>query len=302
MLRQREMRRVLDGLSAAGVSPLILKGTALAYGLYAAPELRPRADTDLFLAASDVDAAVGALRSLGYSTDESESTRLISTQDNWTFVSPLGTVHTLDVHRRINNSPLLAQSFGFESLKRRAASVPTLGPHALGLSDEDALLLACVHRAMHVDTPYRIDEDVHNDGDRLIWYYDMHLLLSRMHEDTLRGFAALAHSSRLSAICREALEHCFVYFPTPAGATVMSALTANCVPEPSAIYLSGTKLQRAWQDWRALPTWAEKAVWAWELALPSAVHMRRKYPRSSRTPLLLLYVRRAWRGAERWLR
>ncbi|HWW59862.1 MAG TPA: nucleotidyltransferase family protein, partial [Thermoanaerobaculia bacterium] len=46
-LRLADLQEVVRALPFA---PLILKGTALAYQVYAAPELRPRTDTDLLIA------------------------------------------------------------------------------------------------------------------------------------------------------------------------------------------------------------------------------------------------------------
>src|SRR5438067_6059748 len=65
-LRLADLRAVLDALAARGVVPLIVKGTALAYSLYDEPEQRPRADTDLLLAAGELDAARDAFRGLGH--------------------------------------------------------------------------------------------------------------------------------------------------------------------------------------------------------------------------------------------
>ena len=42
---------------ARGVSPILIKGTPLAYTVYDAPALRPREDTDLLIAPADVEAA-----------------------------------------------------------------------------------------------------------------------------------------------------------------------------------------------------------------------------------------------------
>jgi len=63
-LQQRtELVRVLAALTAAGMAPLILKGTALAYSHYASSMLRPRADCDLLVAPAFRDA--GARVQLG---------------------------------------------------------------------------------------------------------------------------------------------------------------------------------------------------------------------------------------------
>ena len=50
LLRGAETRAVLDALTRAGISPILIKGTPLAYTVYDAPALRPREDTDLLIA------------------------------------------------------------------------------------------------------------------------------------------------------------------------------------------------------------------------------------------------------------
>ena len=55
-LRTADLAEVLSALAARGVDVLILKGTALAYDLYPAAELRPRSDTDLLIARDDARA------------------------------------------------------------------------------------------------------------------------------------------------------------------------------------------------------------------------------------------------------
>src|SRR4051812_27391427 len=47
LLRERELRRLLGSLAAAGVKALLLKGAGLAHTVYRAPYLRPRTDIDM---------------------------------------------------------------------------------------------------------------------------------------------------------------------------------------------------------------------------------------------------------------
>src|SRR6185436_20595414 len=55
-MRLDDLRTVLDAIAARGVVALLLKGTPLAYEIYAAPELRPRGDTDLLITRDSLDA------------------------------------------------------------------------------------------------------------------------------------------------------------------------------------------------------------------------------------------------------
>src|SRR5438552_15543 len=65
-VRERELRRLLDVVGAAGIETLLLKGAGLAYTMYAAPHLRPRADVDLLIAPERVDDADRRLAAEGW--------------------------------------------------------------------------------------------------------------------------------------------------------------------------------------------------------------------------------------------
>ena len=53
---------LLTALVAAGIDALLLKGSALAYLVYAAPHLRPRVDIDLMICRDALDRAERRLR------------------------------------------------------------------------------------------------------------------------------------------------------------------------------------------------------------------------------------------------
>ena len=52
-------------------------------------------------------------------------------------------------------------------------------------------------------------------------------------------------------------------------------------------------------DFLALDCWSDRAVWMKELAFPSAVYMRTKYPDAADTWLPILYARRGLTGVSR---
>jgi hypothetical protein len=68
--RSRKVRQLADellaGMTAAGLSPVLLKGPSIA-ALYPVPELRVSGDIDLFVQPSEADAAVAWLRGQGAS-------------------------------------------------------------------------------------------------------------------------------------------------------------------------------------------------------------------------------------------
>jgi hypothetical protein len=294
-----EIVRVLAALASAGVAPLVLKGAALACSHYPSAPLRPRADTDLLIPPDQRRQTDLALTRLGYAKDAGVEGRFISHQATWSRSDNLGATHHLDIHWRINNSQILAKALDYEELVARAAPLPALGRNARALAPVHALLFACIHRTGHANAPYYVDGIAHLGGDRLIWLYDMHLLVGRMAAADLDDFAALANAKQIKAICAEALLRARACFATPIPSHVIAMLHEPGALEASARYLSGGRARQMLGDFLALERWSDRGGWAKELAFPSAGYMRSKYSDAAGTWLPILYARRALTGMAR---
>jgi hypothetical protein len=297
LAHRAEIARVLEALASVGAAPLVLKGAALAHTHYPNAALRPRADTDLLISPRFRSEAEHALARLGYTKSEDVQGEHIFTQAAWSRLDHLSVPHHLDVHWRINNSPILAKSLDYDELARRAVPLPPLGHDARSLAPVHALLFACIHRAGHTNAPYYVDGVPHLRGDRLIWLYDIHLLVTSMQADELAEFAALAASREMKAICIAALQRTSECFGTPIPGQVADVLDRPGRVEPSARYLSGGRGRQMLGEFLAFDHWSDRAAWLKELAFPSADYMRSKYPDAGNARLSLLYARRALTGA-----
>lgn len=67
---RRELVRVVDALAGAGITPVLLKGAALALTTTPDPAERPYGDIDLLIGRAEVDAAHAAMLALGYALDD----------------------------------------------------------------------------------------------------------------------------------------------------------------------------------------------------------------------------------------
>ena len=290
LLRGAETRAVVEALAGAGIRPILIKGTPLAYTIYDAPALRPRDDTDLLVADTDVEPARRVLASRGYVTSV-HCSELFS-QFDVQRVDALGTRHAFDVHWRISTQPVFAGVLTYDELLRRAAPVPLLGPAALAPCAVDALLLACVHPVMH-----------HRNLERVLWIYDIHLLASGLSTEEFRDFVERVHQKRMAAVCAHQLQLAQQTFNTRVPAVVLAALAGTRGSEPSAAYLAS---QRKWHDEliagiRGLPTAGARMRMLREVLFPRSRYMFRLYGLAG-TPfdwLLLpaLYLHRNLRGA-----
>ena len=224
-LRRREVRRLHVALAAANVRPLLMKGTALAYLCYP-HRLRPRGDTDLLVRRTDVTRATRALHTLGYRRALQTPGELVMPQMEFVKDERPGIRHVCDLHVKIANPQLFAETLSYDELSTRAVDVPELGAGARALGPVDALLLACIHRVAH-----------HNDCEKLLWIYDIHLLANGMDRATLGHVAVRAAEKRITAVCRRGLSLAHRWFHTEVPHDVMRALALVDAAEPSAAYL-----------------------------------------------------------------
>jgi hypothetical protein len=298
-----EIARVLEALATADAGALVLKGGALAYTHYPNPTLRPRADTDLLIRPDRRRETDAALNELGYTKSIANDGDLISHQANWSRTDRFGAEHYLDVHWRINNSPILAKTLSYEELAERSVAIPGLAPRAIGLGSVDSLLFACIHLAGHANAPYYIDGVPHAAGDRLIWLYDIHLLVSAMSPGELEVFVAMARARAVKAISLEAWGTAGARLGTVVPQDVLIEFTTSGPAEASKRYLSGGHAQQMLGDFLALDNWRARSRWLTQQVLPSAEYMHVKYRESATTWLPLLYVRRGiaaiWRVLSR---
>lgn len=282
---QRELPRVLQSLADAGVQPVLLKGTPLSFALYPACGLRPRADTDLLIAHADIAATDRVLCALGYTTANSISGKLIMHQR--AYAGPIA----LDVHWKVLNPAMFADLLTLENLRAKAVAVPKLGPHAFAAGAVHSLLLSCVHRVAHHGPDH---------SDRLIWLYDIHLLLQQMDEPAFEEFAQLAASLKVRSVCLAGIRAAQNWFSTNAFEHIISGMldVPDAAAEPTARYLQPglNRLDLLKLDAQHL-TGLSRLRLLREHLFPPAGYMLRKYNTSRRLLLPALYLHRAVSGA-----
>jgi len=292
--RETELRRLLTAFEAQGVQAVLFKGAHLAYSHYARPDLRPRADTDFFIAHADRRRVFDVLGALGYQGTGHVTGTLVMYQAAYVKRRDGAPWHVVDVHWKIANPQIFADLLSYDELAAAAVPLPALGPGALGLSDLHALVVACVHRVAH-----------HHDADTLIWLYDIHLLASRMTPASWETFVDLVETRGVARICRHSLERAAAEFGTRLPASVAAEPQ---VRQPIKEMMTGTYLNRGRPhfeevvgDLRALRRWRDRLQLVAQHAFPSAEYMRGHYAPSSHAPLAILYARRAIHGARKWL-
>lgn len=288
-LRLEDLRALLRGFAERMIGVLIIKGSALAYDVYDAPELRPRADTDLLIDRGDIERVRALFAELGYHARVLSGDPHANRQQAFERADRFGVEHVYDVHWDIANTPVVRGALSFEELLLRAMPLPRIGPSAVAPSHVDALLLACIHRVAH-----------HHDSDRLIWLYDIHLLREQLSPAEHEAFWRRAAERRMVAICERSIELADDWFARAPHDRAADWLKDVPKDEPSAAFLDRNRSRGAVLagDLKALG-WRGRLERLRDLALPPAEFMRASFPGAPRYALPLLYLYRGARGVLR---
>ena len=289
-LRLADLREVLAALQSRGVTPLIVKGTALAYSIYPSAELRPRSDTDLLIDADDIDRVRDALVPLHFHEALTSGDELGVRQRSFVRTDRFGVVHAYDVHLDIANPAVVARALTYEEMRSRAMPLPRIAPEALAPSLVDSLLYACIHRVVH-----------HHSSERLMWFYDVHLLEERLSPAEGDEFWGRANERRVVTICKATIEETAAWF---GGGELMKRAPSVLVDvEPSSAFLDRDRSRGAvLASELAALTWRERLRRLRQLAFPPAAFMMQSFGTTSRTALPLLYMWRGVRGVGRLFR
>jgi hypothetical protein len=287
MLRHKELVRVLRVLTAANIPVLVLKGAALSYGVYQVPWLRPRGDTDLLLLDVEaVECCKPLLAGLDYVASKVPTNTAISYELVFRHDTESGVVHWIDAHWKASNCPMYADALDFEQMRTEAVALPALGPDARGLSDMHALVLACMHRVCNL--PLGI-------GDRLIWFYDMHLLAKRCSPHDFDRLCDIAVEHRLAGACWDGLRGANASFGTPLPHGLLDALALAMKDERFKVRKARKRWYQEWHNYRALSK-EKRRAWLREKLFPDPAYMRELYKLGPDRGVRWAYVRRLAHG------
>lgn len=287
MAAYAESRRVLDLLSSAGIAPLVLKGVALGRWLYSESWHRPCVDLDLLVVDQVTAQRVVALMlaskyELLGNVDPTEASGFeVALQ------KPGGMV--VDLHWRLLNHALLTRYFSFDELAGSAQSLPKLHPDARGLGKRHALLHALLHRVTNI---------AKGEGERLIWLWDIHLLVQCLSADDWEAFLADVIGKKITTPCLEGFE-------------IVHARLGTVVPESVVARMRNAARNEIWnlvgevsqgamdRAHLAALSWSAKPRWIWNKVFPSREFMRFRYGVTGGSSLVLAYLQRWWIGLRR---
>jgi len=284
---------LLAALVQSGVDTVLLKGTALAYGLYPAPTQRSRGDTDLLVAPKDLERARTVMAAQGFVCEKSLSEAAEPERaENWVMQIPGGGHHEIDLHVDVFSSPALATVLDCATAQNVAVGLPQLSPEARALPLSLALMQACLHRAQHVVSPYLVDGQRHYGGDRLIWLMDVDLAMRALTSHEQSRFVTAATRGGVGPLCAATLRSAAALLGTPCPPDVIAALDRGPVGPASRYLAQNRAIGRVFEDIRALPGLRNRLRHAGRRLFPPEAAMRSRYPDLANAPLPYLHLRR----------
>jgi hypothetical protein len=278
------------------VRPILFKGMAVANLVYEWSTMRPSSDTDLMIRREDIDRVRNAILPLDYRETNLSGGDQLFCQFEMQRTDHRGLCHALDFHWKISTQTLFADLLTYQEMERESVALPNISPVARGAGVLHSLLLACVHPVMH-----------HRNQERLLWLYDIHLLVQRFSDADWDQFSGLALAKGVGAICAYQLRTARAWLGTALPAGIPERLSFARLDEPTAAYLEPG---RKWKDElvsnvRELPSWRAKIRLLREVAFPAPGYMQRAYGVSGAlgaTLIPFLYLHRGMRGIWKVLR
>lgn len=261
LVRQAEGRRILARFRDAGLEPLLLKGSALAYWLYPGPHLRECVDIDLLFASrAEAVAASELLVADGYRRRQHFHTS-VTAEFLCRREMAGGTMIDVDAHWALSSSPLFGARLSQEALFRDAIALPALSPHARGLGPVHAALHACIHRAADLSK---------GGGESLKWMYDLHLLATALQPEQWQQLSRRACETGLAGVCIDGFGASVAWFGTVLPHDVIDEMQAAATTEA----LDASRL-REWsymqgRNLRALPGLGSRLRWLWHRMFPTS--------------------------------
>ncbi|MCI5212557.1 MAG: hypothetical protein D3910_28070 [Candidatus Electrothrix sp. ATG2] len=185
-----------------------------------------------------------------------------------------------DLHWRLNNDPRFARAILWEEAFTKAVPVSALAG-CRTLHPEHALLLAVLHRAGTLDV----------QQDRLIWLYDIYLLLSGMSDMEMVNFAQRAVRKNVQQSCLEAVRKVQDCFPVKVPEQVLDLLSLPLQADSVRERFTKSYLGLISDDLCSLPHPKMRLALLRELLFPTADELFCKYGKgdssSARKKILL---------------
>lgn len=297
---QSAIANLIEALASKGITPFVLKGTAMAYSVYDEPAMRRRGDTDLLIEGHKRNFVRDIFRACGWKPVSGR----MALQEAWTLNSRGNFVHAVDLHWTIRSSMAVSEALANDHPKNRAMALPRLSANAMAFGPADSMIQVCLNSASHSQFGYLVEEAKIMDGQRLIWAVDLDSLTSRMTAQAWDELERIAVGCGASALLAAGLSYAQAALQTQLPEGLIERLEANASDADTitSYYRDLGSRQRITADIMAAAPFQDKFAIFMQHAFPNAAALRERFPESEDTPTALLHARRIARFAKQLLR
>lgn len=287
LMRQQNLELVLNLLAASHIHPILLKGAALGLTHYPEPYLRTRHDTDLLIQASEKNGVQKIFQEAGFQPVTAIEGDAVNYQLSYRGCDNNGTPHTYDVHWRVFNPEVFSDILPYEDIQAESVSVSIGLQTASVLSPRHAFMHAVLHRAAH-----------HWNEQKLIWIYDLHLLLLKTTQEEQKEWAAFVQKKGLTRLFTESVQTLLENFPSAPAEIFLSLLGPSSYEHPAVNFLNAKArlINLFAMNLRAQKGWGRKLSLLRENLFPSPQYILGKYQTQNFWALPWLYLRRLVEG------
>ena len=285
----RSVGTLVEALDAAGVETVLMKGTALAYSIYAEPSLRRRGDSDLLIRPHDLDRAREVLKACGWRRNVDPHGLVF--QEGW--VRDTGHfLHEVDLHWEASDRPVLQRVLPSEDMFVMKRSLPRLCSSAHRADHALTIIHETINQKWHVTHGYWAEEGRVRGSRRLIWSVDFALLAQALDEEGWNRLVELCRQRGVGPLIAEALDGAAADLEVSLPERHLSALHSEALaPEIGSYFEAKDSLSEFWFDLRTAGSWRKRLAMINNRGLPPRSHLVEKYPNQSGWPTVLLQGR-----------
>jgi hypothetical protein len=273
--------------------PVLLKGAVMAHQYYQQPYHRPMTDVDLFIPENIVEVVKKDMVGNGFNLVSSNAGEMVLTQFSCTKKLHNGLTLNFDIHSQLFNRPGMHDLLGYIEIRAAALRANIFGQAALVPCPSHCLLHACLHLMAH-----------HENSRRLIWLYDIKLILDKFTDQDMLQLLEFTHSRKIAKVILTAIDACDTMFPIPvqelrAELEQQTGDQAGNVHPATDLLLEHTPAAILLSDWKQIKGMRNRLKWLKEHLFPKPEYIRQKFGVKSSPMLLIFYVWRIMKGSVR---
>jgi hypothetical protein len=276
----------LQALHKKGIEVVVLKGFSLAYQLYTAPTERPKTDIDILIHAPDQTALQAVFEDLGFHNPRGWQPKAIINQYSMKKQLSKGLNVYFDIHLKISNDKRIEQIMTYQEL---STANNTKAIEGVLLIDRP---FALIHAALHL-----LHHRAAGDLVKLIWHYDIYLLINTFSSEESAKLEILANQKKLNKVLLYCISLTQEYFDSEQIRRLATKLSAiNLDDHYDYLLLNQNGFKSGWGQIKATKGILKKMAFIRETLFPPAAEIHMKFGTNSKQPLAYLYLKRIFGG------